>query len=89
MTDDEPAPKPRKRSPHARPPIDFDMFAAVLAGAVKARGLSRRQVAAEVGVSFSAVHRAANGTETSDLATYALLCCWLGVSLDTFVRSPS
>lgn len=70
---------------HARPPIDFDMFASVLAGAIKARGVSYREVAKEVGVSFSAVHRVARRTETSDLATYALLCQWLGVSLDTFV----
>lgn len=85
MTDTEP-PKLRKQyKPHARPPIDFDMFTSVLAGAIKARGASYRDVAKECGVSFSAVHRVASGTESSDLATYALLCRWLGVSLDTFV----
>lgn len=71
---------------HLQAGVDFTMLARVAAGTAKARGISYRSVAREIGASPSTVTRVMAGSGC-DLAAYVALCQWMGVSLDTFVKT--
>ena len=72
----------------AQSPIDFPAFGKAVGEACRARGMSFRGLAALVAVSPSTVTRIAQG-RVCDASAYALLCLWLGVSLDSYVRQPT
>jgi transcriptional regulator with XRE-family HTH domain len=64
--------------------LDTDALYAALNAARNARGLSWRQLAAEVGVSPSTMTRLANG-QRPDVDAFAALVGWLGQSADSFL----
>lgn len=47
-------------------------------------GIDLRDASKSVGVGFATLSRCENGN-TPDLVTYANICKWLGVSLDTYI----
>ena len=57
----------------------------VLEGAIKARGISQREAAKDIGVGASGLTRL-KYEQSPDLDGYASICAWLGVSLDTFAE---
>jgi transcriptional regulator with XRE-family HTH domain len=69
--------------------LDQQMLATVLLGAAKARGVSMRQIARDIGVNSSDLHRITRtkNIDAPSLPVYIKVCRWLGVSLDTFITA--
>jgi len=74
------------RMPRGR--LDTDALYAALNAARNTRGLSWRQLAAEVGVSPSTMTRLANG-QRPDVDAFAALVGWLGQPADSFLVSDA
>lgn len=74
------------RMPRGR--LDTDGLYAALNAARKARQMSWRQLAAEVGVSPSTMTRLANG-QRPDVDAFAALVRWLGQPADSFLVSDT
>lgn len=66
--------------------VDVDALYGALDAARKARGLSWRQAAGEIGVSPSLLSRLANGLRP-DADGFVTLTRWLGMPADTFVAA--
>lgn len=77
-----------RRSDHVKAPIDFALFGRTILGATKGRNVSLSAAGRTVGVGAAVMSRTARGIPC-DLATYALLCRWLGLSLDTFLTDDA
>ena len=75
---------------HRDPDLDTEALRRVVNGRLRKLGLSQR-AAAEAGdldVSASTLSRLARG-KSPDLASYIVICRWLGLSLDTFVLAEA
>lgn len=65
--------------------IDLPAMAAVVAGRLRYEGISARSACDELEISPATMSRVLNN-EAPDLRTYVVLCRWLRLSLDTFVK---
>lgn len=67
--------------------VDVAGLYAALDAARKAKGLSWRQLAGELGLSPSTLSRLGNGYKP-DVAAFASMTSWLHMSADTFIHDP-